>query len=376
MNPVVTNLAESEGIMTFTLSGVNVSLANALRRIVLSDIPCVVFRTTPYEECKMEIEVNTSRLNNELIKQRVSCLPIHISDTSFPIENYVVEVDKKNENDIIDYVTTEDFKIKDKNTGKYLSQAATRDIFPPDEITGDFIDIARLRPRLSEDIDGEHLKFTSTLDIGTAKQDGCFNVASTCAYGYTEDPVLVNDKVTQMESEMKAEGVDADTIAFKIKDWKLLKAQTINIPNSFDFTIETVGQFDNMSLVFKASHVMLDKVAAFKKVIQENEGLITQSDTTLPNGFDIKLIGEDYTLGKALEYVLYSRHYDRQSATSDKSLDFCGFRKPHPHIDESLIRLGFKDATDKSTVVAILVEACKALEVTFNSISDYFKKVD
>ena len=154
---------------------------------------------------------------------------------------------------------------------------------------------------------------------------------------------------------------------------------TVNIYlqiNSFDFTIETVGQFDNMSLVFKASHVMLDKVAAFKKVIQENEGLITQSDTTLPNGFDIKLIGEDYTLGKALEYVLYSRHYDRQSATSDKSLDFCGFRKPHPHIDESLIRLGFKDATDKSTVVAILVEACKALEVTFNSISDYFKKVD
>ena len=71
MNPVVTNLAETDGIMTFTLSGVNVSLANALRRIILSDIPCVVFRTTPYDECKMEIEVNTSRLNNELIKPHI-----------------------------------------------------------------------------------------------------------------------------------------------------------------------------------------------------------------------------------------------------------------------------------------------------------------
>ena len=37
MNPVVTNLAETDGVMTFTLSGVNVSLANALD-IVLSDI--------------------------------------------------------------------------------------------------------------------------------------------------------------------------------------------------------------------------------------------------------------------------------------------------------------------------------------------------
>jgi len=372
MNPVVTNLAETDGVMTFTLSGVNVSLANAIRRIILSDIPCVVFRTTPYEECKMEIEINTTRLNNELIKQRISCVPIHIKDTSFPIENYLVEVDKKNDSDIIDYVTTDDFKIKDKNNGKYLSNTATRDIFPLDEITGDFIDIARLRPRLSEEIDGEHLKLTSTLDIGTAKQDGCFNVACTCAYGYTQDPVLVNDRVSQMETDMKAEGLDADTIAFKIKDWKLLKAQTINIPDSFDFTIESVGQFDNLALVFKAAHVMLDKVGTFKKVIQENEGLIEQSDTTLSHGFDIKLVGEDYTLGKALEYVLYTRHFDRELATSDKSLEFCGFRKPHPHIDESVIRLGFKDSTDKSTVVSVLVEACKALEVTFTSISDYF----
>lgn len=376
MNPVVTNLAESDGIMTFTLSGVNVSLANALRRIVLSDIPSVVFRTTPYEECKMDIEINTTRLNNELIKQRISCVPIHISDTNFPIENYIVEVDKKNDSDIIDYVTTGDFKIKDKNTGKYLSLSATRDIFPPDEITGDFIDIARLRPRLSEDIDGEELKLTSTLDIGTAKQDGCFNVAATCAYGYTQDPVLVNDKITQMEGEMKAEGLDADTIAFKIKDWKLLKAQTINIPDSFDFKIETVGQFDNMSLIFKAAHVMLDKIATFKKDIQENESLIAQTETTLPNGFDIKLIGEDYTLGKAIEYVLYSRYYDRSSAKSDKSLNFCGFRKPHPHIDESIIRIGFKDATDKSSVIAILTESCKTLEVIYNSISEYFKKTE
>lgn len=376
MNPVVTNLAETDGVMTFTLSGVNVSLANAIRRIVLSDIPCVVFRTTPYEECKMDIEINTTRLNNELIKQRISCVPIHIKDTEFPIENYVVELDKKNDSDIIDYVTTGNFKIKDKNTGKYLSEAATREIFPPDEITGDFIDIARLRPRLSEDIDGEHLKLTSTLDISTAKQDGCFNVASTCAYGYTQDPVLVNDRIIQMEADMKAQGLDADTIAFKIKDWTLLKAQTINIPDSFDFTIESVGQFDNMSLVFKAAHVMLDKVGAFKKAIQENEGLIEQSDTTLSHGFDIKLVGEDYTLGKAIEYVLYTRHYDRESATSDKSLEFCGFRKPHPHIDESIIRLGFKDSTDKSTIVSVLVEACKALEVAFMSMSDFFKASD
>ena len=60
----------------FTLSGVNVSLANAVRRTILSDVPLVVFRTTPNEKNKCNIITNTSRLNNEIIKQRLSCIPI------------------------------------------------------------------------------------------------------------------------------------------------------------------------------------------------------------------------------------------------------------------------------------------------------------
>jgi DNA-directed RNA polymerase subunit L len=74
------------------------------------------------------------------------------------------------------------------------------------------------------------------------------------------------------------------------------------------------------------------------------------SETTIPNSFDIILKNEDYTLGKVIEFVLYTVHYD-------KTLTYCGFKKPHPHIDESLIRLGFKNPTDKVTVVTYIVNA-------------------
>ena len=376
MEPIVTNLSEENGRLTFTLSGVNVSIANAIRRIVISEIPCVVFRTTPHAESKMEITINTTRLNNELIKQRMSCVPIHISDTAVPIENYEIIIDKKNNGDIIDYVTTGDIIIKDTKTGKNLTEAAVREIFPPDSITGDFIDIARLRPRLSEDIDGEHLKLSARLDIGTAKENGSFNIVSTCSYGNTENPIVIKNILDKMSDDMKAAGVDAETIAFKKKDWLLLNSQLNYIPNSFEFLVETIGQFSNMDVVFRGVNVMLDKVKKFKSVIQTDADLIVQSDTTLTNGFDIKLIEEDYTLGKALEFVLYNNHYDRYSATSDKSLTFCGFRKPHPHIDESIIRLGFVDNVDKSFIVQVLVNACKILETTFLGISVYFKKVE
>ena len=64
---------------------------------------------------------------------------------------------------------------------KYLSEAENKRIFPPCSITGDYIDFARLRPRVSDEIPGEELNMTCGLSIGTAKEDGAFNVASTCS---------------------------------------------------------------------------------------------------------------------------------------------------------------------------------------------------
>ena len=72
MNPTIK--AESKknddrlNILKFTMTDINVSLMNAIRRTVLSDIPTVVIKTTPYEENKANIITNTTRLNNEILK--------------------------------------------------------------------------------------------------------------------------------------------------------------------------------------------------------------------------------------------------------------------------------------------------------------------
>ena len=70
--PVVEKVSKKGDELSFTLSNVNVSVANSIRRTILSDIPTVVFKTAPYEENKSTILVNTSRLNNEIIKQLLS----------------------------------------------------------------------------------------------------------------------------------------------------------------------------------------------------------------------------------------------------------------------------------------------------------------
>lgn len=373
MNPTVSNLSEENNILGFRIAGTNVSFANAIRRILLSEVPCVVMKAAPYETATIDITVNTTRMNNELLKQRISCVPVHIGDTTAPIENYVVEVDKSNEGDVIEFVTTNDFTIKDKTTDKYLTQSQVRAIFPPDPITNDFIDIARLRPRISAELEGEQFTFTATFEIGMAKQDGAYNVVSTACYQNTPDPDAISKEWAVISKKLADGGKNAQQIEFDKKDFYYLQAQKYFVPDSFDFSVETIGQFTNMDVVFRAIHVMLDKLSRFKQAVQTNPEIVKDTNSTLQNGFDIKLVGEDYTLGKVIEYVLYNKYY---SMNDSKPINFCGFRKPHPHIDESLIRIAFREPTEKSNVVSILVDSASSAEKVFQTIANDFKPTD
>ena len=374
MNPVLSQHTLEDSILKFRISGINVSLANALRRIIIAEIPTIVFRTTPHDKNLANITINTTRMNNEIIKQRLSCVPIHITDTDFPLQDYIVEVEKKNTSDIIDFVTTKDFKIKNIQTNTYVKDAERDKIFPTDPITGDYIDLVRLRPKLSDEIDGEHLKLTCKLDIGTAREDGAFNVVSTCAYAASPDPIKINAEWTEKSKLLKKEGMSKEEIEFAEKDWRLLDAKRYTMNDTFDFIVESVGVFSNESIVFKASHVMMDKLKLFIEDIQSKSELVEKANSTIPNCFDITLINEDYTLGKVLEFILYSKHYDRSSSTSDKSLSYCGFRKPHPHINVSVSRLGFNDEVDSTVIVSYLINAATDAIKVYEKIAEHFKE--
>jgi DNA-directed RNA polymerase subunit L len=349
-NPKVSQLSVVDAALKFTLSGVNVSIANALRRIILSEIPTLVFRTTPHDKNLATFVINTSRLNNELIKQRLSCIPIHITDVNFEFQDYILEVDVKNESDMIQFITTADFKIKHVSTDSYLTDAQTKVIFPPDIITGDYIDFVRLRPRISDDIPGEHLKLSCKFDIGTAAQDNAFNVVSTAAYGNTPDPAKVIDAWAAKEAELKKTDVTAEELEFAKKDWHFIDGKRHFLEDSFDFTIESVGPFSNMSIIHKAIEIMITKLNKFKETIQSEQDIIIPSESTIPYCYDVTLNNEGYTLGKVIEYIIYSNYYG-------KAVTYCGFRKPHPHIDNSVIRIAFKEQTDRISATSYFSNA-------------------
>jgi DNA-directed RNA polymerase subunit L len=370
MNPSVLKIDNSNKVLSFTLSGVNVSLANAVRRIIISEIPTVVFRTTPYEKNHVNITVNTTRMNNEILKQRISCIPIYVNDDiDFPIEDYLIEVDKKNETDNIQYVSTKDFRVKNIKTNTYVDEKQRDQIFPPDQLTGDYILLARLRPKISEN-GVEQLTFTATLDYGTAKEDGAFNVTSTCSYSAAQDSSeKVRSKWNEKSAAMEKEGSTKDEIKMAEKDWYLLEAKRIIKDDEFNFIVESVGQYDNMSIVYKAIRIMIKKLEKLKTDL-ENKGnaMIKKSSSTIPNCYDIILENEDYTLGKVIEYIVYNKHY-----TTDKSVLYCGFIKPHPHIPISIIRIGFANDTNESSVATMLTNAANDAMAVYDKMSKSFQ---
>ena len=367
MEPAVSHVSEDDGIMRFTLSGVNVAFANAIRRVIVGEIPTVVMRTSPYEQDMSVVALNTTRMNNELIKQRVSCIPVHVDDPDFDAQNYTVVIQKRNDGDTFDYVTTADFRVLNTETGKYLTDDQTRKLFPPCQITGDYIDVARIRPRISDEVPGEELDMTCRLSLGIAKDDGAFNVASTCVCAASIDPVAANQAMAAAMAEMKSDGADSETIERAKHDWQALRGKRFTQPNSHDFTIESVGVFGNGALVRKACEVMVRKLREARTRVEADPAALAplSSECTIENGFDVYLTGEDHTLGKVLEYVIYTLHFG-------KTVTYCAFRKPHPHRPECYIRVGFASDVDKPDVASIVAGAAEAATSVFERVQSEF----
>jgi len=363
MTSKIDNLKEEDGRMTFTISNIDVSYVNAIRRTILSDIPIVVFKTTPYEENNANITINTSRLNNEIVKQRLSCIPIHMDYLTslqdmnkYSVDNYLLEVDVENKTDTTMIVTTKDFKILNTQTNKYLDESEVKKIFPPfipPSGSGEYyIDFLRLRPKISDEIPGEIIKLTCKFSVGKARDDSMFNVTGTCSYGCTPDFEKIEEQVEIRKQKWKDEGKKEDEIKFEAANWKLLEGMRYVIKNSFDFVIESVGIYGNDQIIIESCKIIQKKLDELKQLIESDGVEIKRSDNILENCYDITLVNEDYTIGNILNFELYKIFYIEL-----KQINYVGFKKVHPHDSDSILRVSLEDSTKGISSVKIMVSA-------------------
>ena len=59
MDPKISNISEENGQLKFTIGNINVSVANSIRRCIISEIPTYGFRSISHKENDINITKNT-----------------------------------------------------------------------------------------------------------------------------------------------------------------------------------------------------------------------------------------------------------------------------------------------------------------------------
>jgi len=85
------------------------------------------------------------------------------------------------------------------------------------------------------------------------------------------------------------------------------------------------------------------------------------------NSYDIILENEDYTIGKVIEYMMYIKYFEGLGI-----LSFCAFKKYHPHNTDSLIRIAYKEATSRETIIDNIRECIEEAKSIFINIHHKF----
>jgi DNA-directed RNA polymerase subunit L len=288
---------------------------------------------------------------------------------NFPYQNYSVIIEETNDSDSVITLTTKNFKVLNKETGEYISKDDVRKIFPPSSLTGDYIDLVRLRPKLSEGLEGESIKLSADLDIGTAGEDGAFNVVSACSYEMSVNNELVNyawkEKEQQIRNENKGAADINEILEYAKKDFLLLDAKRMIVPDSFNFIVESVGVFENSEIIRKACQIIMERLQKVATSITQDTSVIEKH----PGDFwMVKLENEDFTITKILEYILYSSHFE-----GDNLLDYCASSRIHPHIPVCYIKLHFREKeVDEEIISQLIYSAAESAIPVFKYISSTF----
>ena len=358
MIPVFVNDFEDELGLHFVLRDIPIAVANAIRRIILTDIPTLVVRTENSKINQCTITTNTSRFHNEIVKQRLSCIPIHTKELETFAAKYRLLVNVKNDSvHELRWVTTKDFKIQDKQTEQFMDESEVLKLFPVDLLSNQPIDFLRLRPGIGSTIQGEHINLSAEFSISSAKENGMFNVVSKCAFHNVVD-VDIREKVWSVQLQtLKDENRNAEEIEFERKNfmnldaYRCFKTDENGEPNEFEFIIKTLGIYSNYDILFTACEILEKRFHQFIHEVQSQVVPIHESKdspdlgytsvtvSSIDNSFDIILEGEDFTFGYLLEHYLHLMFYADET---NEELVYIGFKKYHPHDTYSVIRMAFK----------------------------------
>jgi DNA-directed RNA polymerase subunit L len=361
--------------MTFDLEGVDNTMANAIRRIVLTDIKYVGFKTRPYEESDINMIVNETTMDNQKLTHRIGLIPINIEYPElFDVKDYQFYIDKKNTGNEVIEVTSKDFKIKKLSTDTDLSVKETETFFPSNPLTGEWMFICYLMPdKTGTGEKGGKLHFTGKVSLKTARSDAKYNVAQI-SFNNKQNSVEVEKAWKEYYNVNKDSGDPKSSLENRFRTTDALRhyyTDEFGHPNKFEFFMESFVVLRPMVILYKALEILLNKLINLDnnlKTANYDKVDVYSSETDM-NAFDILINNETYTVAALLQsYIL------KYFGELKELVTYVGFSKPHPLNDTILLRIALNEGqNNKENVVKVIdktiEQLTKVIKVGLNQVA-------
>lgn len=330
----------------FELHDAHPSLANAIRRMILSDVETIGFRTEPLENSEINIIKNTSSLHNEFLLHRIGMIPVNYDDVdNYNPDRYRYIINVTNDTSQIKEVTTKDFQVIDTemNDGEG-GIVNSEDFFPKNQETGEYILITKLKPNLEGMGETIHLEGKAIKSSGS--ENARWQPTSCVVYSNKIDQTKAKKALEEFLEKKKIEYADtfADNREKLENEFNISEIERYYItddrdtPSVFNFNIESVGILKSHIILLRSLTLLNYKLIKLNKNLNliktksnTTELSFTQSDTVM-KGFDLNIPNENHTLGFLIQTYI-EKYFDKSQVT------FIGYFNPHPLKDNIVIRI-------------------------------------
>lgn len=307
------------------LKNVPVSFVNALRRILLAEIPTVVVSN-------VQILDNSTVLTHEMLRHRTEMLPVNVrADEVAVIRDTKIEL----------RATATDGRVE-LTTADFVTSGSERsDILLADRDLGTPLVFVNLQP-------GQTVHIKATLSVQSTKAS---QVCVATFKNHIDPDVAKIDRDTFVAEAGDDPAVQREAArifdSFHIQR-SFHRNKETGRPDWFDFTVESIGVMPAKDLVKKAVAVLQDKLAEMTKV-----PLLREED----EWYRLELPGETYTLGGLVQELLYTSN----------QVEFASMTIGHPLVPTLVIRFSTK-ASPESVLSAVQKEASALCENVLTSV--------
>mmetsp|Transcript_18151 Transcript_18151/g.39084 ORF Transcript_18151/g.39084 Transcript_18151/m.39084 type:complete len:304 (-) Transcript_18151:474-1385(-) len=272
----------------FYLSNTDVSVANAIRRVIIAEVPTIAIDL-------VEITGNTTVLSDEFLAHRLGLIPL-VSDFASQMKRPFEVTD---EHDLSDIVFTLDVKCTSDNTIYVTSDDLILDPNYPEVKPVNYRDgnekpivIVKMRK-------GQELRLKAIARKGIGKDHAKWIPVATASFQYMPDIHINESAMTEMTEQEKEEWCKSDPSGtfkynqvtrrveiedkekYRFDDECLVKARDMGHPNiveirqkqdEFLFKVESTGVLSAEAIVRQAIDGIMDKINVLSTSVHALEG--------------------------------------------------------------------------------------------------------